>query len=177
MSDYLKLEVDHPLSISLLLNIRFEDGESDGVRIPENAGRKTLRHRALSTEATPERRKSRRHSTGTTPPPPPLPKSIPPPPPPSSQTHLTMQSMYNNNNNSNHNNNKMSHLPQQSVICEMDAGEDSSSSQNSTTEVNRSVFRECRDSGNDSFRLGHQHGSVIWMMLILTSSAILFSSE
>lgn len=40
---------------------------------------------------------------------------------------------------------KMSHLPE-SVICEMDAGEDSSSSQNST-DVNGGVFRECRDTG------------------------------
>lgn len=41
---------------------------------------------------------------------------------------------------------KMNLLPQ-SVICEMDAGEDSSSSQNST-DVIGGVFRECRDTGN-----------------------------
>lgn len=111
---------------------RFEDGESDGVRIPENT--RTMRLRTSLSSDAPERRKSRRHSTGTTPPPPPLPKSIPPPPPPSLSAYM-----------SNYHHPKMSHLPQ-SVICEMDAAEDSSSSQNST-DVNGGVFRECRDTG------------------------------
>ncbi|XP_062708782.1 serine-rich adhesin for platelets isoform X2 [Aedes albopictus] len=73
--------------------LRFEDGETDGIRIPDNTVRKTLRYRSNDTS---DRRKSRRHSTGTAPsmqpppvppPPPPsallgLPPSIPPPPPP-----------------------------------------------------------------------------------------------
>ncbi|XP_021698425.1 serine-rich adhesin for platelets isoform X7 [Aedes aegypti] len=73
--------------------LRFEDGETDGIRIPDNTVRKTLRYRSNETS---DRRKSRRHSTGTAPsmqpppvppPPPPsallgLPPSIPPPPPP-----------------------------------------------------------------------------------------------
>ncbi|GAB0099802.1 uncharacterized protein DMENIID0001_156890 [Sergentomyia squamirostris] len=54
--------------------LKFEDGETDGIRIPDNSVRKTLRYRA--TDST-ERRKSRRHSTGNTPatvaPPPPIP--------------------------------------------------------------------------------------------------------
>ncbi|XP_062543478.1 FH1/FH2 domain-containing protein 3 isoform X2 [Armigeres subalbatus] len=71
--------------------LRFEDGETDGIRIPDNTVRKTLRYRSNETS---DRRKSRRHSTGTAPsmqpppippPPPPsslLPPNIPPPPPP-----------------------------------------------------------------------------------------------
>ncbi|XP_053689825.1 FH1/FH2 domain-containing protein 1-like isoform X1 [Sabethes cyaneus] len=76
--------------------LRFEDGETDGIRIPDNTVRKTLRYRSNDTN---DRRKSRRHSTGTAPmsasqqpppippPPPPqilysLPPSMPPPPPP-----------------------------------------------------------------------------------------------
>ncbi|XP_065094673.1 FH1/FH2 domain-containing protein 1 isoform X4 [Ochlerotatus camptorhynchus] len=73
--------------------LRFEDGETDGIRIPDNTVRKTLRYRSNDTS---DRRKSRRHSTGTAPsaqpppvppPPPPsallaMPPSIPPPPPP-----------------------------------------------------------------------------------------------
>uniref|UniRef100_A0A1Q3FU24 Putative rhoa gtpase effector dia/diaphanous n=1 Tax=Culex tarsalis TaxID=7177 RepID=A0A1Q3FU24_CULTA len=73
--------------------LRFEDGETDGIRIPDNTVRKTLRYRSNEND----RRKSRRHSTGTAPssqpppvppPPPPsllmsmAPPSIPPPPPP-----------------------------------------------------------------------------------------------
>ncbi|XP_039431114.1 FH1/FH2 domain-containing protein 3 isoform X2 [Culex pipiens pallens] len=72
--------------------LRFEDGETDGIRIPDNTVRKTLRYRSNEND----RRKSRRHSTGTAPsaqpppvppPPPPsllmsMPPSIPPPPPP-----------------------------------------------------------------------------------------------
>ncbi|XP_055631020.1 uncharacterized protein LOC129771424 isoform X2 [Toxorhynchites rutilus septentrionalis] len=68
--------------------LRFEDGETDGIRIPDNTVRKTLRYRSNDTH---DRRKSRRHSTGTAPQPPPvppppapvmIPPSIPPPPPP-----------------------------------------------------------------------------------------------
>ncbi|XP_058835231.1 serine-rich adhesin for platelets isoform X2 [Topomyia yanbarensis] len=76
--------------------LRFEDGETDGIRIPDNTVRKTLRYRSNDTS---DRRKSRRHSTGTAPvtaaqqpppippPPPPhilysLPPNMPPPPPP-----------------------------------------------------------------------------------------------
>lgn len=55
--------------------LRFEDGESEGIRIPDNSVRKTLRYRA--SNGTPnesnERRKSRRHSTGNSPMPPPIP--------------------------------------------------------------------------------------------------------
>ncbi|XP_052861128.1 FH1/FH2 domain-containing protein 3 [Anopheles cruzii] len=47
--------------------LRFEDGESDGIRIPDNTVRKTLRYRATTGNDTTDRRKSRRHSTGTTP--------------------------------------------------------------------------------------------------------------
>ncbi|XP_058053333.1 FH1/FH2 domain-containing protein 3 isoform X6 [Anopheles bellator] len=47
--------------------LRFEDGESDGIRIPDNTVRKTLRYRAAAGNDTTDRRKSRRHSTGTTP--------------------------------------------------------------------------------------------------------------
>lgn len=66
--------------ILMHLFIRFEDGESDGIRIPDNSVRKTLRYRPSSGNASVpvERRKSRRHSTGNSPlvaPPP-----IPPPP-------------------------------------------------------------------------------------------------
>lgn len=48
---------------------RFEDGENDGIRIPDNSVRKTLRCRSINVNgADPlERRKSRRHSTGNTP--------------------------------------------------------------------------------------------------------------
>ncbi|XP_050090979.1 serine-rich adhesin for platelets isoform X5 [Anopheles aquasalis] len=58
--------------------LRFEDGESDGIRIPDNTVRKTLRYRSTGSDTT-DRRKSRRHSTGTAPPPP---STAPPPPPP-----------------------------------------------------------------------------------------------
>lgn len=64
---------------------RFEDGESDGIRIPDNSVRKTLRYRPNQTNSTDpvERRKSRRHSTGNSPiMPPPIPsqpKSYSPP--------------------------------------------------------------------------------------------------
>uniref|UniRef100_A0A182QLH0 FH2 domain-containing protein n=1 Tax=Anopheles farauti TaxID=69004 RepID=A0A182QLH0_9DIPT len=81
--------------------LRFEDGECDSMRIPDNTVRKTLRYRSTGNDTT-DRRKSRRHSTGTAPshasavaappppPPPPLPPypmysappSGPPPPPP-----------------------------------------------------------------------------------------------
>lgn len=46
-----------------------EDGETDGIRIPDNSVRKTLRFRASNgnTLDPNERRKSRRHSTGTSP--------------------------------------------------------------------------------------------------------------
>ncbi|XP_059614481.1 FH1/FH2 domain-containing protein 3 isoform X3 [Phlebotomus argentipes] len=47
--------------------LKFEDGETDGIRIPDNSVRKTLRYRATDSA---ERRKSRRHSTGNTPAPP-----------------------------------------------------------------------------------------------------------
>lgn len=45
---------------------RFEDGESDGIRLPNNSVRKTLRCRSINADGTDpiERRKSRRHSTG-----------------------------------------------------------------------------------------------------------------
>lgn len=48
---------------------RFEDGESDGICIPENSVRKTLRCRSINVNGANlvERRKSRRHSTGNTP--------------------------------------------------------------------------------------------------------------
>ncbi|XP_046808101.1 uncharacterized protein LOC111681359 isoform X5 [Lucilia cuprina] len=45
--------------------LKFEDGESDGTRLPDNTLRKTQRFR--SSTDTAERRKSRRHSTGTSP--------------------------------------------------------------------------------------------------------------
>lgn len=48
-----------------LQNSRFEDGEAEGIRLPENSLRKTQRHRQSTDTA--ERRKSRRHSTGTSP--------------------------------------------------------------------------------------------------------------
>lgn len=46
---------------------RFEDGESDGIRLPDNSVRKTLRCRSINADGSDplERRKSRRHSTGT----------------------------------------------------------------------------------------------------------------
>lgn len=49
--------------------VRLEDGETDGIRIPDNSVRKTLRYRAsnVNTLDPNERRKSRRHSTGTSP--------------------------------------------------------------------------------------------------------------
>ncbi|XP_075159456.1 formin homology 2 domain containing isoform X5 [Haematobia irritans] len=45
--------------------LKFEDGESDGLRLPDNTLRKTQRFR--NSTDTAERRKSRRHSTGTSP--------------------------------------------------------------------------------------------------------------
>ncbi|XP_069968011.1 uncharacterized protein Fhos isoform X4 [Bactrocera oleae] len=45
--------------------LKFEDGEAEGIRLPENSLRKTQRHRQSTDTA--ERRKSRRHSTGTSP--------------------------------------------------------------------------------------------------------------
>ncbi|XP_018801579.1 PREDICTED: FH1/FH2 domain-containing protein 3 isoform X5 [Bactrocera latifrons] len=45
--------------------LKFEDGEVEGIRLPENSLRKTQRHRQSTDTA--ERRKSRRHSTGTSP--------------------------------------------------------------------------------------------------------------
>lgn len=44
---------------------RFEDGEIDGIRIPDNSVRKTPRCRSINANGTDplERRKSRRHST------------------------------------------------------------------------------------------------------------------
>ncbi|XP_067646528.1 FH1/FH2 domain-containing protein 3 isoform X9 [Eurosta solidaginis] len=45
--------------------LKFEDGEWDGIRLPQNSLRKTQRHRQSTDTA--ERRKSRRHSTGTSP--------------------------------------------------------------------------------------------------------------
>lgn len=65
---------------------RFEDGEADGIRIPDNTIRKTLRYRANSTDTT-ERRKSRRHSTGTAPQTPPV------PPNPNRHSPLTQQTV------------------------------------------------------------------------------------
>ncbi|XP_037039667.1 FH1/FH2 domain-containing protein 3 isoform X3 [Bradysia coprophila] len=55
--------------------LKFEDGESEGIRIPDNSVRKTLRYRASNgtQNETHERRKSRRHSTGNSPMPPPIP--------------------------------------------------------------------------------------------------------
>ncbi len=55
--------------------VRFEDGESEGIRIPDNSVRKTLRYRASNgnQNESNERRKSRRHSTGNSPMPPPIP--------------------------------------------------------------------------------------------------------
>lgn len=44
---------------------RFEDGESDGQRLPQNSMRKTQRYRPGAN--TTERRKSRRHSTDNSP--------------------------------------------------------------------------------------------------------------
>ncbi|XP_053663933.1 FH1/FH2 domain-containing protein 3-like [Anopheles marshallii] len=61
--------------------LRFEDGECDGIRIPDNTVRKTLRYRSTGNDTT-DRRKSRRHSTGTAPPQPPSMAPPPPPPPP-----------------------------------------------------------------------------------------------
>ncbi|XP_053676217.1 FH1/FH2 domain-containing protein 3-like [Anopheles nili] len=68
--------------------LRFEDGEGDGMRIPDNTVRKTLRYRSTTGNDTTDRRKSRRHSTGTAPshavpvaaPPPPPPPPLPPMP-------------------------------------------------------------------------------------------------
>ncbi|XP_032593216.1 FH1/FH2 domain-containing protein 3 isoform X3 [Drosophila grimshawi] len=45
--------------------LKFEDGESDGQRLPQNSMRKTQRHRPGAN--TTERRKSRRHSTDNSP--------------------------------------------------------------------------------------------------------------
>ncbi|XP_034482437.1 uncharacterized protein LOC117787915 isoform X2 [Drosophila innubila] len=45
--------------------LKFEDGESDGQRLPQNSMRKTQRHRPGT--GTTERRKSRRHSTDNSP--------------------------------------------------------------------------------------------------------------
>uniref|UniRef100_A0AAG5D4R0 GBD/FH3 domain-containing protein n=1 Tax=Anopheles atroparvus TaxID=41427 RepID=A0AAG5D4R0_ANOAO len=69
--------------------LRFEDGECDGMRIPDNTVRKTLRYRSSGNDTT-DRRKSRRHSTGTAPAQstghsmhiPAAPTCAPPPPPP-----------------------------------------------------------------------------------------------
>lgn len=48
--------------------IRFEDGETDALRIPDHSVRKTPRCRSINANGSDplERRKSRRHSTGTT---------------------------------------------------------------------------------------------------------------
>lgn len=48
---------------------RFEDGETDGIRIPDNSVLKTPRCRSLNANGTDqlERRKSRRHSTDAAP--------------------------------------------------------------------------------------------------------------
>uniref|UniRef100_A0A182T361 GBD/FH3 domain-containing protein n=1 Tax=Anopheles maculatus TaxID=74869 RepID=A0A182T361_9DIPT len=70
--------------------LRFEDGECDGIRIPDNTVRKTLRYRSTGNDTT-DRRKSRRHSTGTAPPQPP---SIAPPPPPPPPPPLPAYPMY-----------------------------------------------------------------------------------
>lgn len=62
--------VSHYFSSFILIHQnRFEDGESDGICIPENSVRKTLRCRSINVNGSDivERRKSRRHSTGTTP--------------------------------------------------------------------------------------------------------------
>ncbi|XP_050073210.1 FH1/FH2 domain-containing protein 3 isoform X2 [Anopheles maculipalpis] len=71
--------------------LRFEDGECDGIRIPDNTVRKTLRYRSTGNDTT-DRRKSRRHSTGTAPPPPP--SVAPPPPPPPPPPPLSAYPMY-----------------------------------------------------------------------------------
>lgn len=48
--------------------LRFEDGETDGIRVSDNSVRKTPRCRSLNANGNElERRKSRRHSTGTSP--------------------------------------------------------------------------------------------------------------
>jgi hypothetical protein len=61
--------------------LRFEDGEIDNIRIPDNTVRKTLRYR--SNDST-DRRKSRRHNscTNTTKSQPTITETGPPPPPP-----------------------------------------------------------------------------------------------
>lgn len=53
---------------SYLFFNRFEDGETDGIRLPDNSVRRTLRCRSINANSTDpmERRKSRRHSTGNT---------------------------------------------------------------------------------------------------------------
>uniref|UniRef100_A0A182NNK3 FH1/FH2 domain-containing protein 3 n=1 Tax=Anopheles dirus TaxID=7168 RepID=A0A182NNK3_9DIPT len=61
--------------------LRFEDGECDSMRIPDNTVRKTLRYRSTGNDTT-DRRKSRRHSTGTAPSHAPAVAAPPPPPPP-----------------------------------------------------------------------------------------------
>lgn len=53
------------MNYKFVLYSRFEDGEAEGIRLPENSLRKTQRHRQSTDTA--ERRKSRRHSTGTSP--------------------------------------------------------------------------------------------------------------
>lgn len=57
------------MSIPIFFFFRFEDGETDGIRIPDNSVRKTPRFRSINANGSDpiERRKSRRHSTGTTP--------------------------------------------------------------------------------------------------------------
>lgn len=50
---------------NMKLHCRFEDGETDGIRIPDNSVRKTPRCRSINANGNEpsERRKSRRHST------------------------------------------------------------------------------------------------------------------
>lgn len=59
-----KLNSNNIQYITILL-FRFEDGESDGQRLPQNSMRKTQRYRPGAN--TTERRKSRRHSTDNSP--------------------------------------------------------------------------------------------------------------
>lgn len=58
-----------PLFVEIKIIVRFEDGETDALRIPDNSVRKTPRCRSINANGSDplERRKSRRHSTGTTP--------------------------------------------------------------------------------------------------------------
>lgn len=57
------------IKIFAIFPYRFEDGEIDGIRIPDNSVRKTPRCRSINANRSDplERRKSRRHSTGTSP--------------------------------------------------------------------------------------------------------------